>query len=506
MDDTIIIIGAGVAGLAAGCYAQMNGYRTKIFEMHNLPGGLCTAWERKDYIFDGCIHYLFGSGEGQPFYEMWAELGAVQGREFVHHDEFIRITAIEKGENARTLIVYADPDRLEEHMNALSPADSPLIRAFCAGIRAFTKFDLSLMYQKPKARMGLRDWAGLGLKMSPFIGPLARWGMLPAETLGQRFKDPFLRRAVPQMFAWSSIPTMVGMSLLAYMHTRNAGFPVGASLEFARALEKRYLELGGEIHYNAQVERILIKDQRAVGVRLYDNRDDYAGRVISACDGHATLFDMLGSEYLTPGLRKMYSGRLPVHSQLQVSLGVNLNFNAEPHWVTYLLEHPVVIAGEDRYEIGVKHYGFDPSLAPPGKSVIEIMLTTSYDYWQRIYGRRIYNAEQIQESGVLIDWLASRYPGLKDSIEYCDVATPLSYERYTGNWQGSSCGWLLSRETMPMMLLGVPKTLPRLKNFYMAGQWVEPGGSVPVSAASGRCVVMQICAEDGRRFHAGKPG
>ena len=50
----VIIIGAGVAGLSAGCYAQMNGDHTCIFEMHNLPGGLCTAWERKGYTFEGC--------------------------------------------------------------------------------------------------------------------------------------------------------------------------------------------------------------------------------------------------------------------------------------------------------------------------------------------------------------------------------------------------------------------------------------------------------------------
>ena len=58
--DTIIIIGAGIAGLAAGCYAQMNGYKTQIFEMHDRPGGLCTAWQRQGFVFDGCIHYLFG--------------------------------------------------------------------------------------------------------------------------------------------------------------------------------------------------------------------------------------------------------------------------------------------------------------------------------------------------------------------------------------------------------------------------------------------------------------
>jgi phytoene dehydrogenase-like protein len=48
-DSSVIIIGAGFAGLAAGIYAQMNGYRTQILEMYDLPGGLCTAWKRKGY-------------------------------------------------------------------------------------------------------------------------------------------------------------------------------------------------------------------------------------------------------------------------------------------------------------------------------------------------------------------------------------------------------------------------------------------------------------------------
>ncbi len=39
-DKTIVIIGAGFAGLAAGIYARMNGYRSQIFEMHTLPGGI----------------------------------------------------------------------------------------------------------------------------------------------------------------------------------------------------------------------------------------------------------------------------------------------------------------------------------------------------------------------------------------------------------------------------------------------------------------------------------
>lgn len=199
-------------------------------------------------------------------------------------------------------------------------------------------------------------------------------------------------------------------------------------------------------------------------------------------------------------MQRYYDGRLPIHSQFQVSLGINRDLSGEPHWVTYLLDKPVTIADEARFEIGIKHYCFDPSLAPPGKSVMIVMLKTTYDYWQRIYGRSIYDAEQIQESNILIDYLENFYPGLKADIEFVDVATPLSYERYTGNWQGSTCGWLLTKKTLPLMIQGLPKTLPKLRNFYTIGQWVEPGGSVPVVAMSGRNIIQQICHEDRRVF------
>jgi phytoene dehydrogenase-like protein len=490
----IIIIGAGIAGLAAGCYAQMNGYRSQIFEMHHQPGGLCTAWQRQGFVFDGCIHYLFGSGQGQPFYSLWEELGVVPQQQFFHHDELLRVSE----PNGKTLIVYSNPDsrperlrqRLEQHLTELSPNDRQLISDFCAGIRTFTKFDLSLLQQQPKASMRLGDWARLTRKMLPFLCPLSRWGNISAAEFASRFRDPFLRRAIPQMFSWDSIPVMVGMSLLAYMHTENAGFPMGGSLQFAERIAvgakptvgNRYLELGGEIHYESQVEKIIVENKKAVGIRLYNNEEFWSERVISACDGHNTLFSLLERQYIPRQIQRYYDGHLPVHSQLQISLGVNRDLSSEPNWTTHLLDEPVVIAGEHRYEIGVKHYCFvgeaspleNPSLAPLGKSVLMVMLTTNYDYWQRIYGRwrslsereSIYDAEELQESRILIDLLEQFYPGIKAAIEFVDVATPLTYERYTGNWQGSSCGWLLTKQTLPLSIKGVLKTLPQLRNFY----------------------------------------
>ncbi len=500
-EKTIIIIGAGIAGLAAGCYAQMNGYRSRIFELHDLPGGLCTAWERKGYVFDGCIHYLYGSGQGQPFNRMWQELGAVQGRHMVNHDELMRVV----GPDGRTFIAFCDPDRLADHMKAQSPADARLIDILAGGVRAFTRFDMSALQEKPKRLMKPGDWLAFGQKMLPFLGPLARWGPISARDFAGRFRDPFLRRALPLVFGWQDIPMMAALSILASMHKGNAGFPAGGSLEFARGIERRYLDLGGEIRYKSQVQKILVElvaggGSKAVGVRLYNDEEHFADHVISAADGYGTIFDLLDGRFINRQSEHLYSGHMPIHSIVQVSLGVDRDMSAEPHWATYLLDPPVLIADALRGELGVKHYCFDPCQAPAGKSSVEVMLESRHGYWQRIYGRKLYDTEQLQVADLVIDQLDRIYPGLRAQIEVVDVATPLSYERYTGNWLGSSCGWLLTKKTMAMMIKGVDKRLPGLDNFFMAGQWVEPGGTVTLAAASGRNAMQLVCSADRRPF------
>jgi phytoene dehydrogenase-like protein len=501
MPKSVIIIGAGVAGLAAGCYAQMNGYDSQIFELHDLPGGLCTAWERKGFRFDGCLHYLFGSGPGQPFHQMWRELGAIQDRPVVNHAELMHVV----DEQGQRLIVYANPDELEAHMCQLSPADSHLIQDLCAGIRQFTSFDLSCLQETPRDLMSADEWRELGFSMLPYVQPLARWGMLSAADFARKFKDSFLQQAVALMFSWPEAPVMVGMQLLASLYTQNAGFPLGGSLEFARMIEQRYLALGGRIHYKAQVEKILVENGRASGVRLYNDEIHLADTVISAADGHGTLFDMLGEEYVPGALRKRYNGHLPVRPVVQVSFGLNRDLSHEPHWAHYLLPNPVLIGGLQHTYLSVKHYSFDPEFAPAGKASLVVLLPASYAYWQRIYGRRLYDTEQIQVEEQVLAELERVYPGISGQVEVSDVATPLSYERYTGNWQGSSCGWLLTKDTMLMLIKGVSKTLPGLKDFYMAGQWVEPGGSVPVAAMSGRNAIQLLCHAAGQEFQSETP-
>lgn len=499
MADTttdIIIIGAGVAGLAAGCYAQMNGYRTQIFEAQAGPGGSCWAVQQQGYCLEGGLHYIFGNGPGQPFYRTWEELGVIPQVPFLHQDYLAQL----QGPQGEVLTVHSDTDVLAEHMKSLAPQDAKRIDQFCKGVRTFKDFDLSILQQKPKALMTGGDWAKIGRHVLPFVNSLGKWGSLSLQDLGTQFKDPFLQRAVPHMFSWPEVPVLVGMSLLAYLGNGNAGFPQGGSLAFAKAIEQRYLALGGEIYYSTPVEQVLLEGDQAVGVRLTNQQEYRANRVISACDGRQTLFHLLKGDYLHRRLEKIYRSELPMHSQFQVCLGVNRDLSAEPHWATYLLEAPLTIAGVDHFEVGVKHYGIDPSLAPPGKSVLMALITSPYQHWQDTYGDDPRPEADLPEVQTILQWLNQRYPGLGSDIDVMQVSTPLSHQRATGNWQGASCGWLLTKDTLPMMVQGIPKRLPGLKNFAMVGHWTEPGGSVPIVAMSGRNMIYEICHEDGKPF------
>jgi phytoene dehydrogenase-like protein len=490
MSRSIIIIGAGIAGLAAGCYGQMNGYRTRIYELHSLPGGLCTSWKRKGYTFDGCIHWLVGSERGS-FYRIWQELGAVQGRPMVNQDEFTRV----EGKDGKALIIYTNADKLERHMKELAPADAKPIGEFCNAIRALSRYDPPL--DTPENWLGKLE---AGWKMLPVLGAFGKYGKLSVESFVRQFSDPFLREAFSLVFDLPDFPMMGVLMTLAWMHNRNAGYPIGGSLEFSRAIERRYLDLGGEIHYNSRVDKILVENNCAVGVRLSDGTEHCADEIISAADGHATIFDMLEAKYIDDKIRGYYD-RLPIFSPIiQVSLGVARDLSNTPHMVSYPLDQPITIAGQAHHRMGVKHYCYDPTLAPAGKSVVEVMLPSNYAYWKPLCeDREQYDAEKKQVALTVLAQLDQRFPGLSDQVEAVDVATPVTYERYTGNWQGSMEGWLITTQTMMMRM---SKILPGLKNFYMAGQWVEPGGGLPPAATSGRGVIQMICKCDRRPFVA----
>ena len=217
----VAIIGGGIAGLAAGCYLRMNGYDTEIFEMHTQPGGLCTAWNRKGYTFDFCIHWLMGSGPSKNLHAIWKDLGAIENRKFIEWEEYERVVL----KNGKTLIIYTDPEKLYEELVKFSPKDKTICRSLCKAIKKAARFDF------PSRRSGgfLRAFGAI-IRMLFFLPLLIKWGKLPLPKLIARFKSEELRQAFKLMFTdeiMSDFPAAGMIIMLAFMHAKSAGYPIG---------------------------------------------------------------------------------------------------------------------------------------------------------------------------------------------------------------------------------------------------------------------------------------
>jgi phytoene dehydrogenase-like protein len=191
----------------------------------------------------------------------------------------------------------------------------------------------------------------------------------------------------------------------------------------------------------------------------------------------------------------------PYPALVFVGLGINRRFDEIPALVASLrleLPEPVMIADRERTTIGLHVFNHDPTLAPAGKTAAVSAFVSSLEWWQNL--RRDparYDAAKQEIADKVIQLLDRRFPGLAGQVDVRDVATPVTFERYTGNWQGSVQGWSATPRTWMKQFR---KTLPGLDNLWLCGQWVEPIGGLPPAALSGRNIVQLICARDRKPF------
>jgi len=493
-DKSIIIIGAGLGGLSAGIYGQHNGYKTDIFEMHNLPGGQCTAWKRKGYTFDACIHHLFGCAPESILYGIWEEIGAAP-MQFIPLQECVSVLSPE-GTLFRD---YYDVDRLRTDMSELAPNDHRMIRNYVDGITAAGKSDV-MGTMMVGSRLDLA-------RALPGLLRSRRWLKPTMAQYGERFSDPFLRRAMPLLvYSNPEIPLMLHLARHAYGLSGALQWPAGGALEFAKSIERRYKAVGGSVHYRSKVTKILTDNGKATGVRLEDGTEHHADVVISNADGRRTILEMLDGRFMDEQVKSMCK---PANDEMpfsvQVFLGVNRDLSKEPSSMIILMDKPVMLANHACHELELQTYGFDPSMAPAGKGVIKVELTSQYSYWKELSSDRKRYADAKQElAGRVIDILDNRYfTGLRQQVEVIDVSTLVTWERFTGGTMGLGI-YPNKKMSFVSAILGAGRvsTLPGLSDFYFAGTWATSAGALFMNALSGKRVIQGICRRDKRDFTA----
>jgi phytoene dehydrogenase-like protein len=498
----VVIAGGGVAGLSTGCYALMNGYDAEIHEAQSRAGGLCTDWRRGPYTFDGCIHWLTGSGPGNGLHSVWRELGAVQGKRMFDRDIFARV----RSRDGRIFEVFADPERLRSHMKQISPVDASAIDRLCDALRAVAHLDMGP--RKPEELKGAIDKLKQRIVLARSAKTFVFLGGTKFGEFAAGLEDPFLRKVFAVCFyGFEDYPLIPLAFTLAPLHRRAAGFPEGGSAAFAKGIEKRFLDLGGKLVLGSRVERILEENGRAVGL-VAGGREVRADYVVSAMDMKTTLERLLGGRRGDETHRVLFESGSLMDPALQVSLGVAIDLSNDTDAMGEILElpEPVRVGGRDEAWIGYRHFSFDPSFAPAGKSAITVFFRADWAFWDRLRSdRAAYDAEKSKVLEVCIKALERRFPGFRSKIEQTDVATPLTFERYCGNWRGAYMTWSLDRDFRRKYGY-IRKTVPGLSNFWFASMWTDAPGGLPGAAMAGRNVIQLLCAQEKKQFRTSEPG
>lgn len=483
-----------MGGLSAGSYLAMNGYDVEVFEMSRAAGGVCTAWHRGDFTVDLCIHWLVGTGSASSFYDKWNELTPMGDIEVDYLEEYIRMEDL----HGNYIRVFSDVNRLEEELLQKAPEDQQKILEMTGAIRKLAH--LPIAQPHPHELTNLWERARELVRMFPYLGVFQRFVSVSLADYASEFKNPLLQKTVFHLFE-PEVPAIFGLLTLAWIGAHQAGYPRGGSLPFAQRILDQFLSRGGKVHYDCKVTRILVEEDRAVGIQLRDGTEVRGDWVVSAGDGHNTLFELLEGKYLTKELRTFYEKRHTFPSLVFVAFGVGRDLKDLPALVQFPMGRSLVIDPETIVdELKVRIHYFDPTLAPKGKTLITINLPTyNFQYWEQLQAQEPvrYQSEKMRIAKSLIEALELRFGGIADRVEMIDVATPSTFTQFTNSWKGSFEGWLMTPETGFMNL---PHSLPRLEGFFMCGQWVAVGGGLPRVMLSGREVAQLICHADGRQF------
>lgn len=482
----ILIVGGGVAGLSAGCYALQSGFGTTIIE-HNLAlGGVCTAWQRGPYTIDGCIHWLTGG----PFMRLYEEVGVVPEVPLKTLETWVTYRNVRDG---LEVPFTRNLDAFVGNLSSLFPKDAAELQRVREAAAHITEMKPEL--DAPGA-VSLRERLLALWEMRGSLGSLVHFRKSIGDWGRDHIADDRLRRILTSVVP-ETAPAFFLLMVLGYLEQGYLSRPIGGTGAFRTALERRFRSLGGEAILHATVEEILVDANRVTGVRLTDGTMLDADIVISTSSMPETVLRLLGGRYDAPLVRDRLEKWRLFDPIALVSFGVAREYGDLPStlYIDGIADFEVGGAKNDHLMIRV--FNDDASFAPSGHTVVQSIMKTDYAWWATRGAR--YSAERDAVADTALDKLEPFLPEIRTHARVVDVATPLTYWAMTRSWRGAFEGWMPNSESF---MSHVSKKLAGLDGLYMAGQWVEPGGGIPTAVMSGRQAVQLACADDDRAFVA----
>ena len=491
---TIIIIGAGISGLSAAIYAEQHGFHAILLEKNPSVGGMCTGWTRKGYYLDGCIHWLTGTKEGTLLNEMWHNLDAIKDpKDILYLDNWGTYEY-----QGQTITMWRNLDRAEREWKEISPVDSKRIHKFFNMVRDFTKVELPL--DLPMSLIPLKRKIQLGLKVFSVWPSYLLTMRMTAKKYAAKFKSPVIR------FALTKCQTGGGnlFSMIysyATVVTGDGGVPFGGSKPMVERMKDKFVSLGGTLRVNANVDSVIIKNRKAVGVKLLDGKTFYADYVVSCLDTNYTLKKLLRDQYPLPSFEKRFDDpiRNPSPSCILINYAVKKD-NGLPIPYTFECE-PFKAGGVSIKHITVRSYAYDESFTRGENTVLSVLVDQSnieYPFYRKLAKNREKYLDYKNHIAELVKQrIIKRFPHLEDSLELLDVATPYTFNHYVNSSNGVFMGFFFTHKDPMFAHHG---KLKGLDNFYLSGQWMQGPGGLPIAMTQGKFAIQRICKREKLSF------
>ncbi len=463
-----VVIGAGIGGLTCGGFLSQAGGRTLVLDQHYLPGGYCTAFPRKKYVFDAAVHHIGGCGRFGIVGQVVSRLGV--------EVKLLRLDPMDH-------LIFPDleleiPAELEQYQVELAqrfPDEKEQIPRF------FT--DLVRLY-----RQVLNRRRG-GELIDRYRGSTYH------EMLADYFEDPRLVKVLAGQWGYlgsrAEEISAVGMCQMLVNYLKDgAYYPVGSTQAFSNAMVDAVQRAGGHVCLRQHVSEILIEGNRAAGVRLEGGRTIRADTVISAIDARQLFFDLLPESACAPErqrIRELKAG--PSFYGFYAAFSPEVDLSPLVRGFYHFPEdHPAI----DWIYLSVTTE-VDPGLAPNGEQIVSATVgvrpdSEAFTSWQD---------SKASMSEAVLGYLDDRVPGIGNHLTFLEAASPRTLARYTLSKEGVAYGWAVTPDQSGNDRFAQHTSLDGL---WLAGQWTSPGPGVCAVAASGWMAAKRIqeSGEEGR--------
>jgi phytoene desaturase len=496
-DYDVVIIGSGVGGLTCASLLSKEGLKVLVLEQSHRIGGCCSNYDHEGFQPDvGAIFVI----AHELYYKLF-ELLDLRLEDYLDFRILDPVYDTILHDGTRVTLPQG-VDEMAEVVNRISPQDVKGYYEYSADMEKIFKLTQAAIADPLP---GLRDVSkitnlvkmGLKKEVLPAIKPGLFLGTRTLDkAVSHYFKDDRIRLIFGWENLYAALPAHRCSAMYAnitYMGRIGNYYPKGGMIAIPKALGKIAEMFGGEMRFSSPVDRILVRNGRAQGVRLEDGSEISAKTVISNVHSRYTYEDLVGAEHLPYAVRRavknqpcsipaptLYMGLSEpldsVRSHMSVILTDRRQF--DDVWVEFYDKGLLYRPDDGAFLISCVSHS-DPDLAPPGKQVLSAIYIAPYKL-------KYHEWDDIAEEWAwdCVDSMDKRaFPGLRSKVEWLDSVTPVELERRLRLPEGAFFGLEMS---MSNMLLFRPNYRSRaVKGLYLTGQCTNPGGGVPLVMTSG---------------------